>query len=65
MRLHFNFCFFSGVNVLGNKSELEKALARRKAQRVDEARKREDSESKSDFQKVLEERAKKIDHVSK
>lgn len=59
-------CFddFSGVNVLGTKSELEKVMEKRNRQRVEIEKKSEIQATKTDFQKVLEERAKKIEDVS-
>ena len=50
-----------GVNVLGGKSELEKALDKRKWQRVEQEKRMESEAAKTDFQKVLEERAKRIE----
>ena len=52
---------FSGVKVVGGKSELEKAMEKRKRQQQEQNRIAEAEEAKTDFQKVLEERAKKID----
>ena len=60
-----DFCFIRGVNVLGGKSELEKAMEKRNRQRVEIEKKHEDETSKTDFQRVLAQRAKRIDAVWK
>eukprot|EP00095_Tigriopus_kingsejongensis_P000573 maker-scaffold372_size192401-snap-gene-0.44 protein:Tk00573 transcript:maker-scaffold372_size192401-snap-gene-0.44-mRNA-1 annotation:"PREDICTED: uncharacterized protein LOC103512554" len=55
----------AGVNVLGTKSELERAMEKRTRQRVEIEKKTENESIKTDFQKVLEERAKKIEDLEK
>ncbi len=54
----------SGINVLAGKSELEKALDRRKWQQKEVERREETERAKTDFQRMLAERAKKMEQVS-
>ena len=53
---------FSGVNVL-NKSELEKVLERQKRLR-EEREREEEKEPETPFQKMLAERAKRLEQVN-
>ena len=54
---------FSGVNVLNTKSELERVMEKRNRHRKDQERIVEQQATKTPFQKMLEERAKRLEMI--
>ena len=59
----FQFLYFSGVNVLNTKSELERVMEKRNRHRKDQERIVEQQATKTPFQKMLEERAKRLEMI--
>ena len=57
----FSILFCRGVNVLNNKSELEKVLA--KQRRASEQREESEQEVEDEFHKIITERAKRLEQV--
>lgn len=56
--------YFSGTNVLASKTELDKALDRRRWQQGRNEAKLEAEAAKTDFQKAMEQRAQRVNNVS-
>ena len=59
-----NSLYSSGTNVLASKSELDKALDRRRWQQGKNEAKLEAEAAKTDFQKAMDERAQRVKNVS-
>lgn len=57
------FLFFSGVNVLNTKSELERVMEKRNRHRKNQEKIVEQEATKTPFQKMLEERAKRLEMI--
>ena len=57
------YFYFRGHNVLDNKTELQKAMEKRNFKAKDKERKVSDETEKTPFQKMLEERAKRLEQV--
>ena len=55
--------FFRGINVLNTKTELEQAMAKRNRHRKEKERLHEQEISKTPFQKMLDERAKRLEKI--
>lgn len=55
----------TGTNVLASKSELDKALDRRRWQQGKYEAKQEADAAKTDFQKAMEQRAQRVNHMEK
>ena len=55
--------FFRGINVLNTKTELEQAMAKRNRHRKEQERLHEQEISKTPFQKMLDERAKRLEKI--
>lgn len=53
----------AGINVLAGKTELEKAMEKRNRHRQEQEKISEEKANKTPFQKMLEERAKKLEEV--
>ena len=54
---------FSGHNVLDNKTELQKAMEKRSFKAKNKERQLSEESEKTPFQKMLEERAKRLEQV--
>ena len=57
------YLYFRGHNVLDNKTELQKAMEKRNFKAKDKERKVSEETEKTPFQKMLEERAKRLEQV--
>ena len=57
------FIIFSGHNVLDNKTELQKAMEKRSFKAKNKERQLSEESEKTPFQKMLEERAKRLEQV--
>ena len=57
------FMIFSGHNVLDNKTELQKAMEKRSFKAKNKERQLSEESEKTPFQKMLEERAKRLEQV--
>ena len=57
------FLFFRGIDVLNTKSELQKVMEKRNRHRKEQERQAEVEATKTPFQKMIEERAKRLEKV--
>lgn len=57
------FVIYSGKNVLGQKSELQKALEKHKRAQTQKEIEQQKNSCRTPFEKMIEERAKKIETV--
>ena len=57
------FSFFRGISVLNTKSELERVMEKRNRHRKEQERVVEEETKKSPFQKMLEDRAKRLEMI--
>ena len=55
--------FFRGINVLDNKSELQRAMEKKERKRQDKQRLEEEESNRSPFQKMLDDRAKRLERL--
>ena len=55
--------YYSGINVLDKKSELQKVMEKRNCKAKDKERQVSEQAEKTPFQKMLEERAKRLEQV--
>ena len=65
LRININNTYFycRGHNVLDNKTELQKAMEKRSFKAKDKERKVSEETEKTPFQKMLDERAKRLEQV--
>lgn len=61
--IFFFFFNFSGKNVLGQKSELQKALEKHKRTQTQKEIEQQKNSCRTPFERIIEERAKKIETV--
>ena len=54
---------FRGINVLENKTELQKVMEKRSRHRKEQERLHEQEATKTPFQKMLEDRAKRLEKI--
>ena len=61
--INYNFFSYRGHNVLDKKTELQKAMEKRSSKAKDKERQLLEEAEKTPFQKMLEERAKRLEQV--
>ena len=61
--LPFFVVYFRGINVLENKTELQKVMEKRSRHRKEQERLHEQEATKTPFQKMLEDRAKRLEKI--